>query len=157
MKFEKQEVNQMRIAGLVHDIGKIGMDEKILNKPGRLDNNEMKEIKRHPESGWRILSSSTEFANIAKLVLQHHERWDGNGYPNKLIGEKIQIEARIIAVADAYDAMTSERSYRAAMNQEEAIKELTRCSGTQFDPKIVEIFVNEVLTADNDFHLGSKP
>ena len=151
MKFEKQEVNQMKIAGLVHDIGKISIDEKILNKPGRLDDGEKIEIQKHPESGWRILSSSNEFENMAKLVLQHHEQWDGNGYPNKLIGEKISIEARIIAVADAYDAMTSKRSYRAAMSNEEAIKEILRCSGTQFDPEIVDVFVNKVLTVNSDF------
>ena len=145
LKFEKQEVDQMRVAGLVHDIGKIGIDEKILNKSGKLDIDERKEMERHPEAGWRILSSSSEFAKLAKFILHHHERWDGNGYPNKLIGENIPIESRIITVADAYDAMTSERSYKAAMSHEGAIKELLRCAGTQFDPAIVDVFVNQLV------------
>ena len=149
MKFGKQEANQMRIAGLVHDIGKIGIAEKILNKSGGLDIDERKEIERHPEAGWRILSSSNEFAELAQCVLHHHERWDGNGYPNKLKGEDIPIEARIIALADSYDAMTSERSYKAAMSHEEAIKEILRVSGTQFDPAIVDVFINMDISKAN--------
>ena len=145
LKFEKQEVDQMRVAGLVHDIGKIGIDEKILNKSGKLDIDERKELERHPEAGWRILSSSSEFAKLAKFILHHHERWDGNGYPNKLTGENIPIESRIITVADAYDAMTSERSYKVAMSHEDAVKEIVRCSGTQFDPAIVDVFVNQLV------------
>ena len=141
LKFEKQEVDQMRIAGLVHDIGKIGIDEKILNKSGKLDIDERKEMERHPEAGWRILSSSNEFAKLAKYILHHHERWDGNGFPNKLTGENIPIESRIITIADAYDAITSERSYKAAMSHEDAVEEILRCSGTQFDPSIVDVFV----------------
>ena len=144
MNFEKQEVNQMKIAGLVHDIGKIGIDEKILNKPGKLEIDEIKEIAKHPEAGWRILSSSNEFAELAKNILHHHERYDGNGYPNKIAGENIPIEARIISVADSYDAMTSERTYKPAMSREDAVKEIQRCSGTQFDPAIVGVFVNQV-------------
>ena len=149
LKFEKQEVNQMRIAGLVHDIGKIGIDEKILNKSGRLEIFERKEIEKHPEAGCRILSSSDEFAEYAKYILHHHERYDGNGYPNKIAGENIPIEARIIAVADAYDAMTSERSYRPGMSHKEAIKEILRCSGTQFDPAIVDVFANMASSKHN--------
>jgi len=144
MKLEKQELNKIRIAGLVHDIGKIGIDEKILNKNERLDEDERKEIEKHSEAGWRILSSSTEFSELAQCVLYHHERWDGNGYPHKLKGDNIPIEARIIAVADSYDAMTSERRYKKAMSHEDAINELLRCSGTQFDPDIVDVFINMV-------------
>ena len=142
MKFEKQEVNQIRIAGLIHDIGKIGIDEKILNKSGKLEFDERLEIEKHPIAGWRILSASNEFAELAKFILHHHERWDGNGYPNKLKGEDIPIESRIITIADSYDAMTSKRSYKPAMSHEDAIKEIQNCSGTQFDPAIVEMFVN---------------
>jgi len=152
MKFENQKINQVGVAGLVHDIGKIGTDEKILNKNGKLDSDEWNKIQKHPEAGWRILSSSNEFAELAQFVLSHHERWDGNGYPNKLKGENIPLEARIITVADAYDAMTCERSYRKALDKDIAIEELKRCSGTQFDPKIIDVFVNQVLTADNDFN-----
>jgi diguanylate cyclase (GGDEF)-like protein/PAS domain S-box-containing protein len=145
MNFNKDAVNQMKIAGLIHDIGKIGVDETILNKPGNLTNDERIDIERHPEIGWRLLSSTNEFSELAQFVLNHHEKWDGSGYPNGLRGEAIQLEARIIAVADAYDAMTSERSYRKALSMEEAIKELIRCSGMQFDPGIVDVFVNQVL------------
>jgi diguanylate cyclase (GGDEF)-like protein/PAS domain S-box-containing protein/putative nucleotidyltransferase with HDIG domain len=141
MNFNTDAVNQMRIAGLIHDIGKIGVDEKILNKPGRLTVEERVDMERHPEIGWKILSSTNEFSELAQFVLNHHEKWDGSGYPNKIKGESIQIEARIISIADAYDAMTSERSYQVGMSHEDAIKELKRCSGTQFDPQIVDIFV----------------
>lgn len=146
MHFTKDAANQIRIAGLIHDIGKIGIDEAILNKPGRLTTGEREDIKRHPEIGWKILSSTNEFSELGQFVLNHHERWDGSGYPNKIKGEGIPLEARIISVADAYDAMTSERSYKKGMSSEAAIKELQRCSGLQFDPKVVQVFVQMVQT-----------
>ena len=149
MNFDKGSVDQIGIAGLIHDIGKIGIDEKILNKPGHLSVDERKNIERHPEIGWRLLSSTNEFSELAQFVLSHHEKWDGSGYPNALKGVEIPLEARIIAVADAYDAMTSERSYRKALGKQEAIKELVRCSGTQFDSEIVDVFVNQVLSDNN--------
>ncbi len=142
-------VKKMKIAGLIHDIGKIGVDERILNKPGSLTAEERGHIERHPEIGWRLLSSTDEFSELAKYVLSHHENWDGTGYPNGLKGETIPLEARIISVADTYDAMTSERSYRKKMSRDEAVKELIRCSGTQFDPMVVDVFINEVLSEDS--------
>ncbi len=145
MDFNHDDVNQIRIVGLVHDIGKIGIKEEILNKPGRLDDVEWKEIKRHPEAGWRILNTVAEFAEISGLVLRHHEKWDGSGYPNGLKGEEIPIVSRIIAVADAYDAMTGERCYRKSVSSKVAAAEIRRCSGTQFDPKIVDVFLKSVL------------
>jgi len=145
MNFDKDAVNQLRIAGLIHDIGKISIDEKILNKPGSLSADERKDVERHPEIGWRLLSSANEFSELAQFVLNHHEKWDGSGYPNGIEGQKIPLESRIIAVADSYDAMTSERSYRKALCKEDAIKELRRCSGTQFDPEIVEVFIKQVI------------
>ena len=151
MNFNDNAINQMRIAGLIHDIGKIGVDEKILNKQGGLNEDERREVERHPEIGWRLLSSTNEFSDLSLFVLNHHERWDGSGYPNGRKGEDIPLEARIICVADAYDAMTSERSYHAAMSKEDAILELTSHSGTQFDPVIVDVFINKVL------HLNSIP
>lgn len=151
MDFSKDATNQMRIAGLIHDIGKIGVDETILNKPGRLTSEERRDIERHPEIGWRILSSTIEFSELAQFVLNHHEHWDGSGYPNGLKGEAIQLEARIISVADSFDAMTSERSYKKGMSLEDALKEMKRCSGTQFDPEIVDVLVNMVLTETSDF------
>lgn len=145
LKFKHELVKQIRIAGLVHDIGKIGIDEKILNKTQSLDKNEWEVINKHPEAGWRILNSTNEFSELAEFVLSHHERWDGLGYPRALKGEEIAIEARIIAIADSYDAMTSERSYRKAFSKEEAVTEIMRCSGTQFDPEIVKVFIEKVL------------
>jgi diguanylate cyclase (GGDEF)-like protein/PAS domain S-box-containing protein len=148
MNFSKDGINQMKIAGLIHDIGKIGVDEKILNKPGSLTIDERRDVERHPEIGWRLLSSTNEFSELAQFVLSHHEKWDGSGYPNGLKGEEINLEARIISVADAYDALTSERPYRKGLSDEEATKEIKRCSGTQFDPEIVSVLINQVL-ADN--------
>ncbi len=147
MKFDRDKINQIKIAGLMHDIGKMGIDEKILNKTLKLSDDEQREIKRHPEIGYRILSSSNDFSEIAEYVLKHHERWDGNGYPGGFKGEEISIQSRIIAIADAYDAMTSDRPYRRGMSSEEALKELKRCSGTQFDADITEIFISMIKEA----------
>ena len=151
MDFEKDDISQITMAGLVHDIGKIGVDENILNKPGKLDNVEWEEMKKHPETGWRILSATNEFSELAQFILEHHEKWDGKGYPNGLKGEEIKVEARIIAVADAYDAMTRDRSYRRGFSRTEAAEEIKRCSGTQFDPEIVEVFLYKVLPYTNVF------
>lgn len=155
MNLDKDVVNQLGIAGLIHDIGKIGIDEKILNKDGMLTDDERNDIEKHPEIGWRLLSSTDEFSELGKFVLTHHEKWDGSGYPNGIKGEAIPLESRILVVADAFDAMTNERSYRIGMSNEEAIKELKRCSGKHFDPSIVEVFVNQVLLDNNDFRSGS--
>ena len=138
------EVSRIRLAGLMHDIGKIGLRESVLNKQGVLTQIEREEMEKHPEIGYRILNSVSDFSEISECVLQHHERWDGAGYPNGLKGLEIQLSARMIAVADTYDAMTSERSYRERLEPKEAFDELSRCSGTQFDPEVVKAF-NEML------------
>lgn len=138
-------VNQLRTAGLMHDIGKIGIDENILNKPQKLSEEEWLTMKTHSEIGWRILSSVEEFSELAQFILEHHERWDGNGYPKGLKSIDISVEGRIIAIADSYDAMTSFRTYRKALNEAEAVSEIKRCAGTQFDPDLAKIFVEEVL------------
>ena len=142
------EVNKMRMAGLIHDIGKIGVDETTLNKPQKLDKEEWEEVKKHPEAGWRILTSVNEVSELANFVFEHHEKWDGTGYPRGLRGNEISLEARIIALADAYDAMTNQRSYRGAYNLEEAIVELEQCSGTQFDPKLTRLFVDAIVNGE---------
>ena len=142
MGFPKDAINQVRTAGLMHDIGKIGIAEKILNKTCSLDEDEWQEIQKHPEIGYRILSSVNEFSEISAYILQHHERWDGKGYPKGLKGEEIFLEARIIAVADSYDAMTSQRSYRKGLQKEQAISEILQCSGTQFDPSVATVIVS---------------
>lgn len=140
MHLNKDVISQIGIIGLMHDIGKIGIDETILNSTQSLSEMEWIEIKKHSEIGHRILSSSDDFSEIAIDVLQHHERWDGNGYPKGLKGHEISLNARIIAIADTYDAMISDRAYRSAFTPENAISEIMRCAGSQFDPEIVEIF-----------------
>jgi len=145
MNLGKEEIEHIRLAGLMHDIGKIGIDEKILNKTDRLDDDEWKEIRRHSEIGYRILSSVNEFSEIANYVLEHQERWDGKGYPRGIAADSISLQARIIAVADAFDAMTSPRTYGAVLTEDQALRELYRCSGNQFDPEIVRIFTEDVM------------
>lgn len=141
MKLTKDEVKQVYTAGLMHDIGKIGIDEKILNKPKNLVIDEWKDIERHTEIGYRILSSVNEFSEIAEHVLSHHERIDGKGYPRGLKGEEISLHAKIIAVADAFDAMTCDRPYREIMTESQAIEEIIKYRGTQFDNKVVDSFL----------------
>jgi diguanylate cyclase (GGDEF)-like protein/putative nucleotidyltransferase with HDIG domain len=141
----EEDVRNMKTAGSMHDIGKIGIDEAILNKPSQLTDSEREEMQRHPEIGYRILSSVSEFSEIAVCILEHHERWDGTGYPRGLKGNEICLEARILAIADAYDAMTSNRTYHPALNAQEALAEIHACEGTQFDPKIVRLFTVGIL------------
>ncbi|HEY5466946.1 MAG TPA: HD domain-containing phosphohydrolase, partial [Clostridia bacterium] len=138
-------VSQVKIAGLMHDIGKIEINGKIINKPQSLNPDEWEEIKRHPEIGYRILGSVSEFSRIADYVLEHQERWDGKGYPRGLKGSEISVQARIIAVADSYDAMTTNWIYGKALSEVEAIEEMKKCSGSQFDPDIVRMFIEKIL------------
>lgn len=145
MNFDQDDISQVKAAGLIHDIGKMGIDEKILNKPGGLNPDEWKKIQRHPEIGYRILSSSSEFSELARYVLEHQERWDGKGYPKQLMGEEISIQARIIGVADAFDAMTCDRAYRKGLSVHEAVAEIKKCAGSQFDPEVANVFIEKVL------------
>ena len=140
------EVKELKIAGQYHDIGKIALQEDILNKKGKLSDKEWKEIKRHPELSYNILSSVNEFGPIAEIVLYHHERWDGKGYPSGLQGKEIPLQSRIIMVADAFDAMTEKRPYRRALNKEEAVLQLKKGAWKQFDGNITEAFINKVLS-----------
>lgn len=126
---------------LLHDIGKIGVPLEILNKPGKLSNEEWNVLRTHPAKGFQIANSSVELSGIADMILHHHERWDGAGYPDGLSRESIPLLSRVIAVVDAYDAMVNNRSYRTALSQEDAVNELKRCSGSQFDPNIVSEFI----------------
>jgi len=136
-----EDKERIRWAALFHDLGKIGIDESILRKPGRLTDKEFEEIKKHPQLGADILKPIRQFKHIIPGILQHQERWDGKGYPNGLKGEEISIDGRIIAVADTFDAMTSDRPYRKGLPKEVAIEEIKKCAGTQFDPKVVMAFL----------------
>jgi HD-GYP domain-containing protein (c-di-GMP phosphodiesterase class II) len=133
-------VDRVHAAGVLHDLGKVGIADAILHKPSPLTEAEWVEMKRHPGIGAQILSQAG-MHDIAAWVGAHHERIDGQGYPDGLRGEQICLEARILAVADAYEAMIAERCYRPAMSEEEARSELLRCSGTQFDPTVVSAFL----------------
>jgi diguanylate cyclase (GGDEF)-like protein/PAS domain S-box-containing protein len=147
MGFCLNERNELKTAGALHDIGKVGINKDVLEKKGPLNSEEWEEIKRHPEISYNILSTVSEYASLAEIILSHHERWDGKGYPRNLKGEDIPLKARIIAVADSYDAMTSERPYHGPMSKEKALEELEKCAGTQFDPEIVKVFIeNEVAS-----------
>jgi len=135
-------LEELETAGLLHDIGKIGIAEGILCKPGKLSDEEYEIIKSHPQKGKKLLNNIKKLNSVSEWLNSHHERWDGNGYPNRLQGEEIPISARIIAIADTYDAMTSTRSYRVALTHEVAIEEIKRCSGTQFDAKLAQMFID---------------
>jgi len=146
MGFSKEEVWQVERGASLHDLGKIAIDEGILSQRESLTQSQWLELKRHPEIGYTILRSVGEYAPFAEYVLYHHERWDGTGYPQKLKGADIPRPARMIAIVDSYVAMTSDRAYKRALSPREAIEELYACSGTQFDPDLVLIFVEKVLS-----------
>lgn len=142
LEFSDKVLNELSLLAALHDIGKVGIKEGILKKPGKLTPEEWQEMRKHPEIGYRIAQNTPELIDVSELILSHHERWDGNGYPSGLKGRDIPISCRILAVADAFDAMTNDRVYRKALSKEAAIKEITHNSGTQFDPAIVEIFLD---------------
>ena len=138
----EEDLKTLRVGGLFHDIGKIGVPDNILLKESKLTDEEYNEIKKHPSIGAHILSSATIFQDIIPIVKHHHERYDGNGYPDHLKGEDIPYLARIAAVADSFDAMTSKRTYRDSLPIDVVISEFKRCKGTQFDPNLADLFLD---------------
>ena len=150
MGLSQQEQENIYYTGMLHDIGKIGVPDEIINKPGRLTDEEFAIIKTHPVIGSEILKNITEIPGMYLGTRGHHERYDGKGYPDGLAGEEIPLQARIIAVADSYDAMTSHRSYRKLLPQEVVRREIEQGKGTQFDPEIADIMLR-MIDADINF------
>jgi HD-GYP domain-containing protein (c-di-GMP phosphodiesterase class II) len=131
----------LRLGGALHDVGKLVVSEAVLNKPGPLTEEEVAEVRGHPEAGARMVALDRALRPALPGVLYHHERWDGAGYPTGRSGEEIPLEARILAVADCFDAMTSDRPYRAALPAEQALEEVDQCAGSQFDPDVALVFL----------------
>ncbi|MBV1708598.1 MAG: diguanylate cyclase [Erysipelothrix sp.] len=145
MGFDRDQIVELKLAAQLHDIGKIAIEERILEKPGAFSDLERIQIQRHSETGFRILSTSAEYLNVAQIVYDHHENFDGTGYPRGLKGDRIPIGARILSIAEAVDAMSNDQPHRKAMTKEQIKAELIRCSNTQFDGNLVKIFIQSVL------------
>mgnify|MGYP000964666538 FL=1 len=143
-------LTNLQLLAQFHDIGKVGISDKILFKPGTLTEIERLEMQRHSEIGYRIAQSIPDLSSISDLILKHHERWDGRGYPLGVKGEDIPLECRVLAIVDAYDAMTNDRPYRKAMSEEEALAEIENNAGTQFDPALVAKFLHMLRKSDRD-------
>ena len=155
LKLSERELDELALLAKLHDIGKVGIPERILLNPGKLSEAEWAEMKKHPEVGYRIALAAPELEPIAEYILYHQEHWDGKGYPKNLAGEKIPLLSRIIAIADAYDAMTQDRVYRKAMTHEAALEEIKKNAGTQFDPQIAMLFIEVV--SDEYIRKAAKP
>jgi HD-GYP domain-containing protein (c-di-GMP phosphodiesterase class II) len=137
----RERLATLRLGALLHDVGKLAVSSRVLRKPGPLTDAELRLIRIHPLAGARLIGRSPVARPAVPYVLYHHERWDGEGYPTGLAGRGIPLEARVLAIADAFDAMTSTRPYRLAVRPEEALAEVDRCAGTQFDPEVAELFL----------------
>jgi HD-GYP domain-containing protein (c-di-GMP phosphodiesterase class II) len=146
MGLNDSETDSIVLAASLHDIGKIGVPDHVLLKPGKLNDEEFDWIKRHPEYGWMALRNVEGFEQESLMVLHHHESLDGRGYPAGLQGNQIPLGSRIIAVADSFDALTTDRPYRKGRSHSAALEEIVRCSGTQFDPEAVAAFSNFILS-----------
>jgi len=148
LKLSPQEIESIEVAAILHDVGKIGIHEYILNKPGKLNDEEWKEMKQHPEFSYKILKEVNFPWEVKPIIYAHHERYNGKGYPAGLKEEKTPLGARILAVADTFAAMTSDRPYRKGLSKEAAIEELKRVAGTQLDPELVKVFVEMLISRE---------
>jgi HD-GYP domain-containing protein (c-di-GMP phosphodiesterase class II) len=139
--WDDERIHDLRLGAALHDVGKVSVRPEVLQKPGALDDDELAQIRAHPVEGAWLISGVRSLAPALPYVLFHHERWDGSGYPTRRAGAEIPLEGRILAVADAFDAMTSSRPYRSALTVDDALGEVSRCSGSQFDPQIARTFL----------------
>jgi putative nucleotidyltransferase with HDIG domain len=139
--WDHERIEVLRMGAALHDIGKLSVSADVLGKPGPLSGEELTDVRRHPETGARMVELIPPLRRAVPAVRHHHERWDGHGYPDGCAGRSIPAEARVLAVADAFDAMTSDRPYRPALSAERAVAELRRCAGAQFDPQVVAALV----------------
>ncbi|PYG86835.1 HD-GYP domain-containing protein (c-di-GMP phosphodiesterase class II) [Ruminiclostridium sufflavum DSM 19573] len=144
MNLDEDSIQDLKYAAVLHDIGKIGISARILNKTDKLTEQEYEEIKKHPQISYNILKNVEFLNNGLRAILEHHEKYNGSGYPNSLKGEEISLLGRILCVADAFDAMTSNRTYRKGMTMEVAVNEIERCKGIQFDPKVSDVFIKMI-------------
>lgn len=156
MGYSDEELEEIYCAGLIHDVGKLGIDNRIINKPGKLSEEEYSEIKKHPLMGYEILKKISIRGNFAYGAKWHHERMDGKGYPDGLLGDNIPKISKIIAVADAYDAMTSKRAYRDIMPQEKVREQIAKGAGTQFDAEIAAIML-DLIDKDTEYTMKQSP
>ena len=144
VSLSSNQIDELSLVAVLHDIGKVTIADSILLKAGKLTKKEWKTMRRHPEIGYKIATSSPQLAPIAEFILYHHEWWDGNGYPRGLKGKNIPLLSRIITIIDAYDVMINGRPYKKPMTHEEVIEELKRCAGIQFDPELVKNFIQVI-------------
>jgi HD-GYP domain-containing protein (c-di-GMP phosphodiesterase class II) len=144
------KLEELRMGGALHDVGKLAVSERVLRKPGPLEPEEESELRRHPAEGVRLLAGIERFRPALPYVLFHHERWDGQGYPTRRRAAQIPLEARVLALADAFDAMVSSRPYRPALRADEALAEVAKGAGTQFDPELAEAFLDTWSSAAID-------
>ena len=141
LAWDDERIDDLRLGAALHDVGKVSIRPEVLQKPGALDDDELAQVRAHPVEGAWLISGVRSLIPALPYVLFHHERWDGSGYPTRRAGAEIPLEGRIMAVADAFDAMTSLRPYRSAMAVDDALDEVARCAGSQFDPEIAKLFL----------------